>query len=116
MKKTDNYFWQVQTTWYIQDNTSANWFLILCKINNLEYQIVPEEFFYRIEVEGKTDNLLKLKSDWDFRKSINDPLNPADYLIANQDASKDLSNCDSIIVPESSFNGKIRIVENYLMN
>lgn len=117
MSSTDKYFWEIQTTWYIQDNTSANYFLILCKINNLQYTVFPEDYFYRIIVEGKTDNLLKLKSDWNFRKSVNDPINISDYLIAKEDASRVIESYETIIVPDKVNDYNLRIIDcKYLIS
>ena len=109
MNKTDKYFWEVQTTWHIQDNTSANYFLILCKSNNLQFELTHEDCFYRIDVEGNTDNLIKLKKDWDFRKSVIDPINPAAYLIATEDANRKIDSYETIIMPHKSTNIKFKI-------
>lgn len=95
-----NYFEIDQSTWNIADNISANWFAILCKMNNLNFEVFAEEFFYRFEISGKYADKIKLKYAWDARKEINQPMNICDYMIANRDANKVLESYEVVTIGE----------------
>lgn len=77
-----DYFQLPQYTYLIANREDANWFSIKANMAQIKFEVKHEDYFYRFELFGQVDKLVKFKKDWDDYKALKDPISVCDYLIA----------------------------------